>query len=81
MNTMSITEVTKVIQSIGVGKGFNVTFIKKDGTERTFFNCMIDKPPQGYTQELPEALPVMVTEDGVAKWRSFRTDSVVEITQ
>ena len=76
--TLSIDEVTKVIQSIVPGKGFNVTFVKKDGTERTFFGCMLDKAPQG-SQELPQALPVMVTEDGVAKWRSFRLDSVVAL--
>ena len=79
---LSINQVTKVIQSIGVGNTFDVTFIKKDGTERTFFGCMLDSPPQGAVAgELPEALPVMVTEDGVAKWRSFRLDSVVELNQ
>jgi hypothetical protein len=76
MNTMSINEVTKVIQSIKPGKGFDVTFVKKDGSTRTFFGCTLDKAPEG-SQELPQALPVQ-TVDG---WRSFRLDSVVEITQ
>ena len=81
MEYLTVQEVKKKLHQIGPMKGFKVVFIKKDGTERTFFNCVMDKPPQGSTQELPEALPVMVTEDGVAKWRSFRLDSVVELNQ
>jgi len=76
---LSINQVTEVIQSVGAGNTFNVTFVKKDGTERTFFGCMLDKAPEGSAGELPPALPVMVTEDGVAKWRSFRTDSVISL--
>jgi len=40
--TLSIKEVTKVIQSVGTGNSFNVTFVKKDGTERTFFGCTLE---------------------------------------
>jgi len=77
---MSLDKVSHIVQSIGVEKSFNVTFVKKDGTHRTFFGCTLDVPPSSSTKDLPVALPVKVTEDGVAKWRSFRTDSVLEIT-
>lgn len=80
MERMSIKEVTKVIQSVGTGNSFNVTFVKKDGTERTFFGCTLEGKPEGSTQgELPQALPVKIIEDGVAKWRSFRVDSVTQL--
>jgi len=76
--TLSIKEVTKIIQSIGPNKTFNVTFVKKDGSERTFFGCTMDTPPQGSDpSSLPPAVPVK-TVDG---WRSFRTDSVLDIQE
>ena len=77
MNTMNIKEVTRIVQSIGPNKTFNVTFLKTNGTERTFFGCTMDTPPEGSDHSsLPPAVPVK-TVDG---WRSFRTDSVLEIT-
>ena len=77
MNTLSIKEVTHIIQSIGANKTFNVTFVKKDGTERTFFGCTMEEPPEGKDPSgLPPAVPVQ-TVDG---WRSFRTDSVLDIS-
>ena len=76
--TLSISEVTKVIQSIGPNKTFNVTFVKKDGTERTFFGCTMDTLPKGSDPStLPPAVPVK-TVDG---WRSFRVDSVLDIQE
>ena len=76
--TMSIKEVTRIVQSIGPNKTFNVTFVKKDGTERTFFGCTMDKAPEGSDpSSLPPAVPVK-TVDG---WRSFRTDSVLDIQE
>jgi len=81
--TLSIKEVTRIVQSIGANKTFNVTFVKKDGTERTFFGCTMEQricDPQDEKPtnavELPPAVPVK-TVDG---WRSFRTDSVLDIT-
>jgi len=74
--TLSIKEVTRIVQSIGPNKTFNVTFVKKDGTERTFFGCTMDVKPEGSDpSSLPPAVPVK-TVDG---WRSFRVDSVLEI--
>ena len=76
--TLSIKEVTRIVQSIGPNKTFNVTFVKKDGTERTFFGCTMDEPPKGSDpSSLPPAVPVK-TVDG---WRSFRTDSVLDIQE
>lgn len=78
MNTMSITDLTRIIQSIGPNKTFNVTFVKKDGTERTFFGCTLGTKPEGANpSSLPPAVPVK-TVDG---WRSFRTDSVLDIQE
>ena len=74
--TLSIKEVTRIVQSIGPNKTFNVTFVKKDGTERTFFGCTMDEKPTNAV-ELPPAVPVK-TVDG---WRSFRTDSVLDIQE
>jgi len=74
--TLSIKEVTRIVQSIGPNKTFNVTFVKKDGTERTFFGCTMDEKPTN-SVELPPAVPVK-TVDG---WRSFRTDSVLDIQE
>ena len=74
--TLSIKEVTRIVQSIGPNKTFNVTFVKKDGTERTFFGCTMYVKPEGSDpSSLPPAVPVK-TVDG---WRSFRVDSVLEI--
>ena len=84
--TLSIKEVTRIVQSIGPNKTFNVTFVKKDGTERTFFGCTMeqricdpqDEKPSGVDpSSLPPAVPVK-TVDG---WRSFRTDSVLDIQE
>ena len=76
--TLSIKEVTRIVQSIGPNKTFDIRFIKADGTERTFFGCTMDEPPQGSDPStLPPAVPVK-TVDG---WRSFRTDSVLDIQE
>jgi hypothetical protein len=61
---------------IGPLREFTVVFTKKNGETRKITGFM--EVPSG---ELKEAVPVKVTEgDAAGQWRSFRLDSVVEIT-
>jgi hypothetical protein len=79
---LDIKQVAKVLQQAGKDGKFVVTFIKVDGTERTFNDCRMDfsnKSEEGFYDAIPNVLPVIVEEEGGTKWRSFKTDRVVSI--
>ena len=79
---LDIKQVARVLQQAGKDGKFVVTFIKVDGTERTFNNCRMDfstKSEEGFYENIPNVLPILLEEDGFSKWRSFKTDRVVNI--
>jgi len=64
------------LNSIGPMREFTVVFTKKDGSTRSITGFM--EPLEGNPKA---AVPVKVTQgDAAGQWRSFRLDSVVEIT-
>ncbi len=65
----------EMLNQIGYGREFMVTFMKKDGTERKM-RCMME-PPTGPIKN-PDVVPVMDLDKGA--WRSFRIDSVVSLS-
>lgn len=72
---MESNTVKTTLEAIGFGREFTVTFTKTDGTERKM-RCMME-PPTGPIKN-PNVVPVMDLDKGA--WRSFKVDSVIEIT-
>jgi len=66
------------LKSIGYYKEFTVVFTKKDGTERKITGFM--EAPEGEPKQ-STAVPMKVTQgEASGQWRSFKLDSVLEIT-
>lgn len=75
MNFIPVTEVKQKLHQIGPLKGFKVTFMKKDGTLRTIFGSLdVFKGNEDFKSAVP------VLEFSTGQFRSFKIDSVVEIT-
>lgn len=70
---MTPTQVQDQLNTIGYNREFTVVFTKKDGTQRKITGYM-EKPDGPPKQSV--AVPI-VTEEG---WKSFRLDSVMEIS-
>lgn len=70
---MTPAEVQNQLNTIGYNREFTVVFTKKDGTQRKITGYM-EKPNGEPKQSV--AVPI-VTEEG---WKSFRLDSVLEIS-
>ena len=77
INTIPEQEVKRKLREIGPLKGFKVTFVKKDGTLRTIFGSM-DVFKGDPEESFKSAVPVI--EESTGQFRSFRLDSVVELT-
>ena len=69
-------EVKRKLHDIGPLKAFKVTFQKKDGSIRTIFGSL--DVFKGGSQDFKSAVPVL--EFSTNQFRSFKVDSVVEIT-
>lgn len=77
MELMNEQEVKRKLREIGPLKGFKVTFIKKDGTLRVIFGSM-DVYSGNPNDGVKSAVPMI--EESTGQFRSFRIDSVVEIS-
>ena len=69
-------EVQDKLNSIGYMREFTVTFIKKDGTERTITGWT--EAPVAGSPHVTSA--VAMREKNTGEWKAFRIDSVIGLT-
>jgi len=75
MNFIPVTEVKRKLHQIGPLKGFKVVFRKKSGEIRTIFGSLdVFKGNEDFKSAVP------VLEESTGQFRSFKIDSVLEIT-
>lgn len=77
LETLPQELVQHTLNTIGYGKPFCVSFLKKDNTERTLSKCMMEEPKK----ELNPNGPVPVVNLSEGGYSSFYTNRVVAIEQ